>query len=65
MMQLDLFTLPDCLCGWAPEITEYPEEVRIGGWCMCNLAVAPIAIGRTVEEAKEDWMRVLVSGSAT
>lgn len=53
--QISLLNPSPCRCGETLPIEEYPEEVRIGGWCMCRVEEMPIVIAKTVPEAMEKW----------
>jgi len=61
-LQIDLMAPSPCRCGWPADINEYPDEVRIGGWCFCPAETMPIAYGRDFVEAREDW-EMQLSGS--
>lgn len=57
--QLSMFEPSPCRCGDTPDVNEYPDEVRVGGWCMCPAAVMPIGRGKTMQEAREEYEKAL------
>lgn len=62
-LSLDLFRPSDCLCGWPAPVDEYEDHVRIGGWCFCAADKAPIAVGKTMAEAREEWEMLIMAGA--